>query len=128
MAKQKNEGSGHYDVGYGKPPTHGRFPPGKSGNPGGRKKGSLNLKTYIERVATSEIQINDGVERSVTFFEAILLRSAQEAMRGDVKFVRIFIELCERYLVSDEAGASEELPEEDEEILSRLQRKRGNNV
>ena len=47
--------------------------------PIGRKKGSLNLKTYIERVATSEIQINDGAERSVTFFEAILLRSAQEA-------------------------------------------------
>ena len=29
-----------YEVGYGKPPKATRFKPGKSGNPGGRPKGS----------------------------------------------------------------------------------------
>jgi hypothetical protein len=30
---------GQYDVGYGRPPVHSRFPLGQSGNPAGRRKG-----------------------------------------------------------------------------------------
>ena len=32
------ERSGDYEVGYGKPPVSGRFKPGQSGNPSGRRK------------------------------------------------------------------------------------------
>ena len=37
-----------YEVGYGKPPKHSRFPPGQSGNPKGRRKGSRGLKSDLE--------------------------------------------------------------------------------
>jgi len=34
-----------YEIGYGNPPKHTRFRPGRSGNPAGRRKGVRNLMT-----------------------------------------------------------------------------------
>ena len=34
-------------IGYRKPPTKTRFKPGQSGNPNGRPRGSVNLKTDL---------------------------------------------------------------------------------
>ena len=42
---------GEYDVGYGRPPAHARFKPGKSGNPRGRPTGRKNLTTVIRDYA-----------------------------------------------------------------------------
>lgn len=33
-----------YKAGYAKPPHHGRFKPGQSGNPKGRPRGAKNLR------------------------------------------------------------------------------------
>lgn len=47
MPKKKEDQKEEYEVGYGRPPTHTRFQPGKSGNPNGRPKGSKNTKTIL---------------------------------------------------------------------------------
>ena len=54
MSKHRSTGStggveNGYEVGYGKPPTHGRFRAGQSGNPAGRRKGVRNLMTDVKR-------------------------------------------------------------------------------
>jgi hypothetical protein len=41
-----------YSVGYGRPPKHTRFKPGRSGNPKGRPRGSRNLSTEMQKVLT----------------------------------------------------------------------------
>ena len=52
-----------YDVGYRKPPKHGQFRKGRSGNPTGRKKGSHNLKTDLYDELFSKITISEGGRR-----------------------------------------------------------------
>ncbi len=60
----------NYQVGYGKPPVHSRFPRGRSGNPRGRPKGARNrdtipglreekLKTLILEEAYRPVTVND---------------------------------------------------------------------
>ena len=39
-----------FAVGYGRPPVHSRFKPGKSGNPKGRAKQSRNMRTIVQQV------------------------------------------------------------------------------
>ncbi|MEQ8743648.1 DUF5681 domain-containing protein [Parasphingorhabdus sp.] len=71
-------------VGYGKPPKHGRFKKGKSGNPKGRPprpKPANDMRAMLERVANEEIEIN-GQMMSMAEVE---LRSIQrKAAKGDV--------------------------------------------
>src|SRR5262245_29748444 len=38
-----------YEIGYGKPPRHTRFQKGQSGNPRGRKRGSVNTEITLRK-------------------------------------------------------------------------------
>lgn len=126
MAKQKpTSTASDYEVGRGKPPRASRFRPGQSGNPGGRKKGSLNLKTMLIAVMESEIELTEnGRKRKAPVLEAILLRQAQEAMRGDIRATDSLLNRYER-LAEVGAGQNEELPEEDQALLDRILNARG---
>ena len=47
-------------VGYGRPPLHSRFKPGRSGNPKGRAKQSRNLRTIVQQVLREDMPIREG--------------------------------------------------------------------
>lgn len=59
-----------FDVGYGKPPHHTRFPKGQSGNPGGapKKKKVENSMILSARYPTRSILRDEGA-RTVTIRE-----------------------------------------------------------
>jgi uncharacterized protein DUF5681 len=65
-----------YLVGYGRPPKHTRFKPGRSGNPKGRPKRHRNLRTIVEDILSERIRIREGERtRDMPRIEALCARS-----------------------------------------------------
>ena len=86
--------NGTNDVGYCKPPKNSRFKVGRSGNPKGRPKGSLNLATVLERTLREKIVINEnGCRRVVTKLEAAIAQLVKKATSGDGHAIRYLCQL-----------------------------------
>jgi hypothetical protein len=105
-----------YDVGYGRPPPEHRFKPGRSGNPKGRPQGAKNEETILNNLLNRRIEIREaGKLRKITVLEAMLLKFAEEALKGNPKAATF---LLNRYrpLEADEAS-TDEITREDQEIL-----------
>jgi hypothetical protein len=82
----------NYQVGYGKPPESSRFKAGRSGNPKGRPKGSLNFATVLEQTLRETVVINeDGRRKTITKLEAALKQLTNKAAGGDLGAVK---QLC----------------------------------
>ena len=108
-----------YSVGRGKPPAHSRFKPGQSGNPGGRKRGTPNMKTVLEEVLLAEIEMREnGRTRTVSLLEALLKRSVQEGLKGDLRAIKDLLDRYERHS-GYELESEAELPEDDQAIVKR---------
>jgi hypothetical protein len=99
MAKRSSSsgsktGATTYEVGYGKPPKHTRFKPGQSGNPKGRRRGRRNLRTVVEETLREKITIREGDRtRTVARQDAIVLVTANNALKGDTKAFAAFLQL-----------------------------------
>jgi hypothetical protein len=80
--------SGDYEVGYRKPPKHSRFAKGESGNPRGRARGSLNLKTVLARELAARITVREGgAELRVSKLEGVAKSLVNQALKGNVRAV-----------------------------------------
>lgn len=114
--------SDDYQVGYGKPPRHSRFAPGKSGNPRGRPRGSRGLKTDLmaELSARHTIQINGKPVRGNR--QQLMLRTlATRAASGDLKAQALLLPLIEKALgLEDRGDVRERLSKQDEALLDEL--------
>src|SRR5271170_5485232 len=77
-------------VGYRRPPKHSRFQPGQSGNPRGRPPGVKSLSDIVRKIVGQKVTVTEnGRARRVPRLEAILLRAASEASRGDGRALRL---------------------------------------
>lgn len=75
-----------YVVGYGRPPAHTRFKPGKSGNPRGRPKGAKGLKSLARDVLTTRVPVRTASgEKKMHRIEAVLHKIIELAMKGNPK-------------------------------------------
>jgi hypothetical protein len=73
-------------VGYCNPPAHARFQKGRSGNVGGRPRGTLNIRTVLERALREEVFIEEnGKRKSVTKLEAAVKHLVDKSAAGDLK-------------------------------------------
>jgi hypothetical protein len=78
------ESSEENNVGYKRPPRHTRFKKGQSGNPKGRPKGHLNLKTDLTNELGERIRLNqDGKPVKLTKQQALVKSLVARAIKGD---------------------------------------------
>jgi hypothetical protein len=83
-----------YRVGYKKPPQETRFKKGRSGNPKGRPKGTLNLATVLERTLRELVVINENGRRKViTKLAAAVKQMVNKAASGDLVALRQLLAL-----------------------------------
>lgn len=76
------------EVGYKRPPKSGRFSPGQSGNPSGRKKGAANFATDLDAELGEMVVIEDGgCEFQVTKQRAIVKALIALAIKGDLRAI-----------------------------------------
>jgi hypothetical protein len=109
------------DVGYGRPPKNSRFKVGRSGNPKGRPKGSLNLATVLQRTLRETIVINEnGRRRVVSKLEAAIAELVRKATSGDGQAIRY---LCQLVVSAEERSVVEptkQLSETDQKVMANI--------
>jgi hypothetical protein len=113
-----SEGNGaKYTVGYGKPPQHGRFRPGRSGNPAGRPRGVHNLGTDVRRTLKARVRVKEGGRsRTISTQAGVLVMLREKALNGDARALDRLVELASRFNNEPEA-TQQDLSADDQAIL-----------
>lgn len=115
MANSPKSPKRRNDVGYGRPPVEHRFQPGRSGNPKGRPKGSKNAQVVLTEILNRKVAMRvNGNTKRISFLEAMLLRFAEDALKGNTKSAAF---LLGRYQNDIATGETEETFSQNDEKL-----------
>ena len=120
-----------YAVGYGKPPEHTRFRPGRSGNPKGRPRGAKNLGTLLAEALDETVVVKeDGRRRTITKREAVIKQLVNRSAGADLAAMRMLLAMAQA--LEGRAGpeaaegarpAEPPASEADLEVMRELQRR-----
>jgi hypothetical protein len=109
-------------VGYCRPPKQHQFKPGKSGNPKGRPRGAKNEATMLREILEHKISLREGGRlRKISVRQAILLKMADGALKGDTKKAAFVLDRYRR-TEGDETEATEIDPR-DEQLFDSFYRR-----
>jgi hypothetical protein len=106
----------NYDVGYKKPPRHGQFKPGQSGNPKGRPKKAPSLSDHAKNILSEKIAMREGdLTKRITMREALLRTTLKAALNGDHRARQVY------FLLIQQSEHEERVKAGNEEQLAELQ-------
>ena len=115
---------GDYEVGYGKPPRHTRFEPGRSGNPRGRPAGSKNLSSLLSKALDEPvIVVENGRRRRIAKRQAIITQLVNRSAQADLKATQLLLTILRDLEGRADPGAADpdRVTEADQEIIRRIQ-------
>jgi hypothetical protein len=110
-------------VGYGNPPEATRFHKGRSGNPKGRPKGSLNVATILAKTLREKVVIiENGRRKTVTKLEAAIKQLVNKAASGEPGALRQMVVLAREAEVKQGTLETENLDigDLDQEVISEI--------
>lgn len=109
--------------GYGRPPLHTQFKPGRSGNPRGRPKGRLSFKSDFAEELAELIAVPGNGGEVCTKRRALVKKLINEAISGDSKDASALISLCAR-LFPDSEEADPRAADDDAFVEKLAERER----
>lgn len=122
---QRGEGSSK-PVGYGNPPAATRFKKGQSGNPKGRRKGSLNVATVFAQTLREKVVVNEnGQRRTITKLEAAIKQFVNKAASGDLRALHLLVNLSREAATRESLDQpnSPALSETDQKVMERIMKR-----
>ena len=100
----------NYKVGYCKPPKNSQFLKGKSGNPGGRPKGSKNAMTVVEEQFLKPVTATqNGKKIKMPIIAAVTAQLLTAAAKGDYKAIKLALEQYTKLIVNRQTGSVADL-------------------
>jgi hypothetical protein len=115
-----------YDVGYGRPPKHGQFLKGQSGNPAGRRAEQERFASVLREELASEIVMKIGDKKlKASVLRALTKMMINMALAGDQKAIAELMRQINRYFPEPPAADDASLPpsEEDLQIIENFLRR-----
>jgi hypothetical protein len=109
-------------VGYAIPPKTGQFKKGQSGNPKGRRKGSVGLSTIIRKSAKERVTVQEnGTRKSMMKSEAAIKQLFNKATSGDQRAIKLMADLMNLHTAGAEPVAPRfTLTDADREVLTQM--------
>jgi len=102
-------------VGYKRPPTHTRFPPGRSGNPTGRPKRQPSFRAALLAELAATMPAKDHLHAG-SKLEALVRTLVDSAIAGDGRAQALLVSVLGRIRDVEENDPSSLAPD-DKEIL-----------
>jgi hypothetical protein len=112
-----------YEVGYGKPPRHTRFKPGRSGNPRGRPSGSKNLSILLNEALNEPVIVaENGGQRKISKRRAIIKQLVNQSAKADLRATKILLDIIQEIERQTEPAPSEtsSFGPADEKVIEQL--------
>jgi hypothetical protein len=112
---------GRDKAGYRRPPKANQFKPGKSGNPKGRPKGSLNLVNDLAAELGEQITVReDGRTRRISKQRALIKSLLAKGIQGDVRAAAAVLALYARVNIDGADDGSTSIDDAELAILRRF--------